>query len=668
MPLSDIPEHVLVKLLTNVDVFNTTDKEPLRVTALAAIKDILSEHFPHVSKDAVISFVMGMAKELPETPPVRPSLNPTDTTHPAIPPLNLPSHMLGSNPPMHCHSDVVNDRLRSRIMPTDARKLSPEEAGISKLRSMNESIRCRMDMERFPDHHTRHPQYYTSSRSLLNRAPPSYAVDHNNLTPRIASTHRTVTDHISQTPHHTDDDHAKRIEARCSHISQRLAELSMNNRYNTTPRCIRTDDTAQSYDLDNVVWMSTEEREYYHTADATEQTKIQQIYGNVQKARSNVPIRFKVLLSGIPEHTKAAILKKLECMSGPFESAKYMGWLETLLNVPFGNIKPLPISSSSGANEITDYIAKCKHTLDKSVLGHDALKDVLACVIASWIRTDGNATAVNALGIKGPIGVGKTTIIRSGLAAAVDRPFAFISCGGSSGASLLNGHSFTYEGSLPGAIVDSVISTGCVNPIILLDEVDKISTDARGDEVFNTLLHLLDPSQNTEFQDRFLNVPLDISKAFFVLTYNDASRIPPVLRDRLLEVQVHDFETEEKVKIASNYLLPDILTGLGLPLDWMVIEEEALKHIITSKACTGMRSTRHALINIVSTLNMLSLSGERAIELFSSKSHKGDDVTELFKHACKPPFSVTRAMVDSIMERTTEHSSNILPTSMAMYS
>ena len=675
----DIPEHVLVKLLAKIDVFNTVETEPLRATALVEIKDILAVHFPHISQDTVVNFVLGMAKGPPQTPPARPFLNLKQKTHPVIPPPHLPSP-LEHRPPLHRHCDFIDDQLRSRMLPFDGQGLDPAEVANAKLWAINQSIKCRMEMERrnvVPLNPTLTPVSPHGGPSLSRSTPlcqtgrathaplstlhtaPSYITD------RIIGT-QACTAHTAHTaratrPAKRETGHSKYVEAGGSRISQRLAELSMLRRMSNSQNKDEDEDEDEnetrightpSRSLNNLNWMNGEEKEYYRSTDTTEQDMLQQLYGNLQNVKSCVPIRFRVLLSDIPEHTKATILKKLELMASPFESAKYMGWLETLLSVPFGKINPLPVSSSSTPGEITDYIVKCKQSLDQSVLGHDTLKDVLACVIASWIRTDGNATVVNALGIKGPIGVGKTTIIRSGLAKAVDRPFAFISCGGSSGSSLLNGHSFTYEGSLPGAIVEAVMSTGCTNPIILLDEVDKISTDAKGEEVFNTLLHLLDPSQNTEFQDRFLNVPLDISKAFFVLTYNDASRIPVVLRDRLLEVEVHDFGTEEKVDIATGYLLPDILTALGLPLDWMNIEADAMKHIIGTTGGTGMRSTRHALINIVSTLNMLALSGERAIELFSAKTKNGsDNVFDLFKHVGQPPFHVTKEMVENIMSR-----------------
>lgn len=639
----DIPEHILVELLANVDVFNTSDKESLRITALSAIKDIVSEHFPNVSDEDSMGFVMGILRETPPTPPIRPSLGTASSPYirPPVPPLNLSDLRPGGDhlTPRYSGFDDISSRYNIRpppsarfpmrdeglnrfddmragyMRPHSARFASrgvfgEEDDGLARLRAMNEDIRAKLDANRMP-----------SPLPKRTESPNPFS-------------------------------HASNISARCAIMRDRMArDTPLRDRMaRVNPlRDYRRDSTQGSMKFMN--WMNPEEKDFYNNTMSDEEKEIVESgYEEVHNAKTQMPVRLKVLMSDIPQEMKGTILKKLESMPGPFESAKYMGWVDTLLSVPFGKVHKLPVNSLSSPDDIADYIGKCKETLDGSVLGHGPLKDVLACVIASWIRTDGSATSVNALGIKGPIGVGKTTIVRSGLAAAVDKPFAFISCGGSSGGSLLHGHSFTYEGSMPGAIVDAVVSAGCVNPIILLDEVDKISADSRGEEVFNTLLHLLDPSQNTEFQDRFLKVPLDMSGAFFVLTYNDASRIPKVLRDRLLEVQVEDFSIDDKTQIASKYLIPDILSGLGLPMEWMNMESEALKDIISSKQGTGMRATRHALINIVSTLNMLALSGERAIELFSGDT-QGNGFVEMFKHACQPPFNVTKEMVGDILSR-----------------
>lgn len=361
--------------------------------------------------------------------------------------------------------------------------------------------------------------------------------------------------------------------------------------------------------------MTPEELRHYATLDQQERAEVDDAHEAMMDTTGDAPLRFRVLRSAIPSRCKKDILRRLESttLGHPgMESAKYMTWIETLLKVPFDVVKPLPVSSRFASREnIRAYLKQCRGVLDRAVWGHQDLKDTLECVIAGWIRTDGQLAAVNALGIGGPMGIGKTTAIKAGLAAAVDRPFVFLSCGGNSaGGAMLRGHSFTYEGSLPGAIAEAFISTGCINPIIMLDEVDKISEDPRGVEILNTLVHLLDPAQNSEFHDSYLGLELDVSKVFFVLTYNDVSKIPAVLLDRMLTKEMHDFEASDKEVIARQYILPEVLRGLGLSEDWVRVEDEALREVVRHTSSTnvvGLRSVRHALLDIVAMLGALDL-------------------------------------------------------------
>lgn len=362
-----------------------------------------------------------------------------------------------------------------------------------------------------------------------------------------------------------------------------------------------------------VSWMTPDELVYFSGLSVVEKEAIISSYNDASNQTSNVPLRIRLLLSKLPIATKTDALKRITSCMNPMENAKYMNWLDVVLKIPFGIVRSLSVSSKSPEPEIASYLLQCRSTMDGCIYGHSGAKEAIQHVVSSWIRTDGNATCTTALGIQGPMGIGKTTLIKNGLCEAVNRPFVFITCGGATGGSLLSGHSYTYEGSQPGAITNALISSQCMNPIIMLDEVDKISTDVRGEEIFNTLVHLLDPAQNTEFQDRFVDTPLDISNAFFVLTYNDANKIPKVLRDRINEIRLSDFNQGDKAKIAQEYLLPSILEELNLSKDWLSLTNDAAQYAVqTVRDEPGVRGIRGLLVGIVSILSTLELVGESA--------------------------------------------------------
>ena len=176
-----------------------------------------------------------------------------------------------------------------------------------------------------------------------------------------------------------------------------------------------------------------------------------------------------------------------------------------------------------------------------------------------------NTNAGNVFSLYGPAGVGKTTIIKNGLAKALNLPFAFISLGGATDASYLDGHSYTYEGSIPGRIVDIITKSGCMNPIIYFDELDKVSNTAKGKEIMNMLIHLTDPIQSSMFQDKYLgSMDIDLSRCIFVFSFNNIEKVSRILLDRMKLIYVKGFTNDEKRVITRNYLLPDLLKEYNL--------------------------------------------------------------------------------------------------------
>jgi ATP-dependent Lon protease len=192
-----------------------------------------------------------------------------------------------------------------------------------------------------------------------------------------------------------------------------------------------------------------------------------------------------------------------------------------------------------------------------------------------------------------------------GMGIAVSRPFSLIAIGGDSNSSSLVGHSYTYVGSTWGQIVQILIDKKCMNPIILIDEVDKISRTEHGKEITGILTHLLDPSQNESFQDKYFSgVDLDLSKALFILSYNDVNSIDKILLDRVHRIKFDNLSVEDKIVICNTHLLPEIFKTIGLQ-DMITIDDETLKFIIEEYTLEpGVRKLKEKLFEIVGEINL----------------------------------------------------------------
>jgi len=260
--------------------------------------------------------------------------------------------------------------------------------------------------------------------------------------------------------------------------------------------------------------------------------------------------------------------------------------------------------------QINDYMKDVKVTLDNSVYGHEKAKKQIERIIGQWINGDINSNTSHVLGFEGNPGIGKTTLAK-GLANCLkdehgnSRPFALIALGGDSNASTLLGHSYTYVGSNYGSIVQILIDNKCMNPIILFDEVDKISKTEHGREITGVLTHLLDTTQNSTFQDKYFSgIDLDLSKALFILSYNDVESIDKILLDRVHRIKFDSLSIEDKIIISHNHLLPELFKQVGLE-DMIEFSDDTLKFIIEEYTLEpGVRKLKEKLFEIVGDINL----------------------------------------------------------------
>ena len=258
-------------------------------------------------------------------------------------------------------------------------------------------------------------------------------------------------------------------------------------------------------------------------------------------------------------------------------------------------------------NHITDYMGNIKNTLDKAVHGHDKAKKQIERIIGQWINGEQKGAC---FGFEGNPGIGKTTLAK-GLADClkdengVSRPFALIALGGDSNASTLVGHSYTYVGSTWSQIIQILMDKKCMNPIIVFDEVDKISKTEHGKEITGILTHLLDPTQNDCFQDKYFSgIDIDLSKVLFILSYNDVDSIDKVLLDRVHRIKFESLSIEDKVVICNNHLLPEIYKKVGLE-DTIEFSNETIKFIIEEYTLEpGVRKLKEKFFEVVGEINL----------------------------------------------------------------
>jgi ATP-dependent Lon protease len=273
----------------------------------------------------------------------------------------------------------------------------------------------------------------------------------------------------------------------------------------------------------------------------------------------------------------------------------------------------------SQQKEITDYMINMNSTLEEAVYGHTKAKRQVERIIGQWIN--GEKTGY-CLGFEGPPGVGKTSLAKKGIANCLidefgeSRPFAFIAMGGSSNGSTFEGHNYTYVGSTWGKIVDILIEKKCMNPIIFIDELDKVSRTEHGKEIIGILTHLIDSSQNDSFQDKYFNgIDLDLSKALFIFSYNDAELIDKILLDRIHRIKFEHLTLDDKLIITKKYILPEIFKKIGLE-NVIEIPDNVIQFIINYYTYeSGVRKLKEILFEILGEINLSILKDNKIFQI-----------------------------------------------------
>lgn len=318
-------------------------------------------------------------------------------------------------------------------------------------------------------------------------------------------------------------------------------------------------------------------------------------------------IEQKILKLSIDHYSQSQIYQKFLKLStmSPMDSEyhKLKEWIDTVIDIPFTTNKPLDFSPCVNPT-INSILTWAKAKLDSEIYGMDGIKEELLLVLNHRL-TNPNSTD-HSIALIGPPGVGKTKIVRT-LATMLSLPFEQISMGGVNDSSFLDGHSYTYEGARPGKIVEAFKKLGCANGILFFDEIDKIGTSSRSQEVSNQLLHITDFTQNTHFCDKYLpELPINLSKIWFIFSLNDENQMDPILKNRMNLIKVPGYSTKDKLQIIDKFLIKQICESLQMDPSLIILTQEVKNHIIAK--CSqedGIRDLKRAIEALYRKLDVL---------------------------------------------------------------
>ncbi|OGP09035.1 MAG: endopeptidase La [Deltaproteobacteria bacterium RIFCSPLOWO2_12_FULL_43_16] len=354
--------------------------------------------------------------------------------------------------------------------------------------------------------------------------------------------------------------------------------------------------------------MDKSQREYF----LREQMRaIKSELGELEEITEEVDeIRKKVKKAKMPSDVEKEALKqadRLESMHpDAAESAIIRTYLDWLVDLPW----------SKSTKDTLD-IKKAKKVLDEDHYNLEKIKERILEYLA--VRKLHQKSKGPILCFVGPPGVGKTSLGRS-IARAMGRKFVRISLGGIKDEAEIRGHRRTYVGALPGRIIQGIKQAGTNNPVFMMDEVDKIGTDFRGDPS-SALLEVLDPEQNNAFSDHYLNLPFDLSKVMFITTANMLDPIPDALKDRMEVLELTGYTEEEKLEIVKKYIIERQLTENGLNKKLIEITDDAIKKIISQYTKeAGLRNLEREIASVCRKVARKVAEGEKGLSVVTTKA------------------------------------------------
>src|SRR4051795_4087921 len=361
-------------------------------------------------------------------------------------------------------------------------------------------------------------------------------------------------------------------------------------------------DVAETIRKDVQEGMDRQQREFLLRQQmAAVRKELRELQGGQDDGDEPDDLRSRVEAADLPEHVREAALREVDKLERTSDQSPESGWVRTWLDT----VLELPWSTRT---DDTYDVLGARAVLDADHAGLDEVKERITEFLAVRKRREerglgvvGGRRSGAVLALVGPPGVGKTSLGES-VARAMGRNFVRVALGGVRDEAEIRGHRRTYVGAQSGRIVRAIKEAGSMNPVVLLDEVDKVGNDFRGDPTA-ALLEVLDPAQNHTFRDHYLEVELDLSDVVFLATANVLESIPAPLLDRMELVQLDGYTEDEKVVIARDHLLPRQLERAGLTADEVAIDDEALRRLPAEyTAEPGVRNLERAIARVLRKL------------------------------------------------------------------
>jgi ATP-dependent Lon protease len=459
-------------------------------------------------------------------------------------------------------------------------------------------------------------------------------------------------DYDAEDEENTDEEEDEEDEEEDDEVDECLDFSNMTKKY---MKYLNLDSNKKENDMiSKDLYVLNSEVKYLKTLSQGEFDKINNIHKDIKEySYEDEPKRYKILKSDLAINMKIIILNQLTRLQkmnySDNEYNKLSKWIDGISGIPFGVYNELPVNNKSGLCEINNFLKNIKDNLNGCIYGQINAKNKIIEIVTQWItNTSSNG---NVIGLCGSPGTGKTSFCL-GLSKALDIPCCFLSLGGASDASYLTGHSYTYEGAVWGKIIDFLSTTKCMNPIIFMDELDKISTTDKGKEITDILVHLTDITQNHKFQDKyFTGIDIDLSKVLFIFSYNDISRVNRILLDRITNINLNNFSESEKLVIGRDYMLPKIYTNIGIDSSEVIISDDIIRYIVHNYTNNeaGVRKLKSCLETIIMKINVLKYTD---MEL----SYRIDNF--------KLPITITVNNCDSLLK---EYSTKINTSVQMMY-
>jgi len=323
-------------------------------------------------------------------------------------------------------------------------------------------------------------------------------------------------------------------------------------------------------------------------------------------------------LSSLPEHYRETYIKNKESLhemkhNNTLEYMKYKQYIDLFERIPFGKYSEMPFQKLTEHSERCEFLDKTRKELDDKIYGHQSTKKELVKLVAKWMSTNQDSGCV--IGLHGAAGVGKTKLLKEVFGPILERPVYYTSLAGISDGGFLDGYDYCYEGSSCGRIIDAVIRSKCMNPVIFFDELDKVSKTRIGAEIIGKLINITDPMQNSELMDKyFKGINFDLSKAIFVFSFNDSSQIDPILLNRIKVINVPNYDYSDKVAIMDKFLLPSVCNEYAIDPSNIQFSQEAIQMIIRQSEDPGVRYIRRVLETIIGNLNVMRYSSKCKID------------------------------------------------------